>query len=145
MQTSQVTYSRHQSAEQLPDRVITEQLFRIEKPTVDTKNRSVSVTAKHVSYDLSGVLIDDQKIASLPDQKIGAGDLPEVFHACGQYPCGIGNEGMGTCSFLRHRDIIAHEAAYHIHEGTEDKQDPDDTEDVEEHVGKGSPSCLGVS
>ena len=60
---SQVTYDRHLTPSETKPRIITEQLFRIEKPTVDTKNRSVSVTAKHVSYDLSGVLIQDVKIA----------------------------------------------------------------------------------
>ena len=60
---SQVTYDRHLTPSETKPRIITEQLFRIEKPTVDTKNRTVSVTAKHVSYDLSGVLIQDAIIS----------------------------------------------------------------------------------
>ena len=57
---------------------------------------------------------------------------------------GIGEERLSTNSLLCHRDIIAHEAADHIHKGTEDKQYPDDAEDIKEHVCKGSPSCLCV-
>ena len=34
---------------------------------------------------------------------------------------GIGKERLSTYSLLCHRDIIAHEAADHIHKGTEDK------------------------
>lgn len=62
IKSSQVTYSRHLSPSETHDRVITSQLFRIKKVTVDTKQMSVSVTAEHVSYDLSGVLLEDIKI-----------------------------------------------------------------------------------
>ena len=60
---SQVTYDRHLTPSETQPRIIRDQLFRIEKPTVDTKNRTVSVTAKHVSYDLAGILIKDVNIA----------------------------------------------------------------------------------
>jgi phage minor structural protein len=60
---SAVVYDRHLTPSETKPRIITEQLFRIEKPTVDTKNRTVTVNAKHVSYDLSGVLIRDVSIA----------------------------------------------------------------------------------
>ena len=69
---SQVVYDRHLTPSETLPRIITEQLFRIEKPTVDTKNRTVSVTAKHVSYDLSGILIKDVNIAQAsPGMAIG--------------------------------------------------------------------------
>ena len=69
---SQVTYDRHLTPSETVPRIITEQLFRIEKPTVDTKNRNVSVTAKHVSYDLNGVLIQNVKVSqAAPAMAIG--------------------------------------------------------------------------
>lgn len=58
VKTSQVTYSRHQSAEQLPDRVITEQMFRIYHVEIDSNTQEVRINARHVSYDLAGNLMD---------------------------------------------------------------------------------------
>ena len=58
-----VVYDRHLTPSETQPRVITEQLFRIEQPTVDTKSRAVTVTAKHVSYDLAGILIQDVSLA----------------------------------------------------------------------------------
>lgn len=66
IKSSQVTYDRHLTPSQTQDRIVTEQLFRIKKVTVDTKSMTVSVTAEHVSYDLNGVLIDDVKIVRQP-------------------------------------------------------------------------------
>ena len=69
---SQVTFYKHLNPDETKPRIITTQLFRIEKPTVDTRNRSVSVTAKHVSYDLSGILIQDVNISqATPAMAIG--------------------------------------------------------------------------
>lgn len=60
---TQVTFDRHIDASETVPRIITTQLFRIEKPVVDTKTRKVTVTAKHVSYDLSGNLIKDVELS----------------------------------------------------------------------------------
>ena len=60
---TQVTYDRHLTPSETQPRIITEQLFRIEKVTADTKNRTVTVNAKHVSYDLAGILVKDVSIA----------------------------------------------------------------------------------
>lgn len=62
----QVAYNRHLTPSETKDRIITEQLFRIKKVTVDTKSMNVSVTAEHVSYDLSGVLMENLKIVRQP-------------------------------------------------------------------------------
>ena len=56
---SQVTFDRHQDPTPIPDRVITEQLFRIYRVDIDSNSRTVSVSARHVSYDLNGVLMQD--------------------------------------------------------------------------------------
>lgn len=66
IKSSQVVYDRHLTPSETHDRLITEQLFRIKKVTVDTKQMSVSVTAEHVSYDLSGVLMENVKIVRQP-------------------------------------------------------------------------------
>ena len=62
VKTSQVTFDRHQSAEQLPDRVITEQLFRVYRVGFDSDSQSISVNARHVSYDLAGNMIDELEL-----------------------------------------------------------------------------------
>ena len=62
IKSSQVQYSRHMEPGEIQPRVITEQLFRIKTVTVNDENQTVSVTARHVSYDLNGVLIDSVKV-----------------------------------------------------------------------------------
>jgi len=59
---NQVVYDRHLTPSETKPRIIKTQLFRIEKPTVDTKARTVTIKAKHVSYDLNGVLVKDVSI-----------------------------------------------------------------------------------
>ena len=56
---SVVTYDRHLTPSETLPRIITTQLFRITNATVDTKGRTVSVTAQHISYDLNGIIVDD--------------------------------------------------------------------------------------
>lgn len=62
IKSTQVQYSRHMEPGEIQPRVITEQLFRIKTVTVNDENQTVSVTARHVSYDLNGVLIDSVKV-----------------------------------------------------------------------------------
>ena len=62
IKSSQVTFDRHLSPSETVSRIIKEQLLRITNATVDTKNRTVSVTAQHVSYDLAGVLVKEAAI-----------------------------------------------------------------------------------
>lgn len=57
-----VTFSRHQSAEQLPDRVITEQLFRIYHVGGDSNSQEITVNARQVSYDLAGNVIEKLEV-----------------------------------------------------------------------------------
>ena len=57
-----VTYDRHLTPSETQPRIIREQLLRITNATVDTKNRTVSVTAQHVSYDLAGILVREAAI-----------------------------------------------------------------------------------
>ena len=66
IKSSQVEYEKHLTPSETHDRLITEQLFRIKKVTVDTKNMKASVSAEHVSYDLNGVLIDYVKVVRKP-------------------------------------------------------------------------------
>ena len=66
IKSSQVEYVRHLTPSETHDRLVTEQLFRIKKVSVDTKNMTVSVTAEHVSYDLNGVLMENVKIVNQP-------------------------------------------------------------------------------
>lgn len=66
IKASQVVYDRHLTPEETKDRIVKDQLFRIKKVTVDTKNQTVSVSAEHVSYDLNGVMIDNIKIVRQP-------------------------------------------------------------------------------
>lgn len=56
---SQVEFWKHLTPEETKPRIIREQLFRIVNATADTKARTVSVTAQHVSYDLNGIIVKD--------------------------------------------------------------------------------------
>ena len=69
---SQVTFDRHVDPSEVQPRIIDDQLFRMEQPTVDTKNRTVTVTAKHVSYDLAGNLVQKVNLSqAAPAMAIG--------------------------------------------------------------------------
>ena len=63
VKTSQIEYIRHLTPEETQPRTITTQLFRIRTVNVDTKSRTVTATAEHVSYDMRGVLVKDVKIS----------------------------------------------------------------------------------
>lgn len=56
---SQVDFYKHVDASEIESHTITEQLFRIKEVTVDEIGQSISITGQHVSYDLSGVLVQD--------------------------------------------------------------------------------------
>ena len=62
IKSTQVAYSRHMNPGEIKPRIITTQLFRIRTVTVNSETHTVSVNARHVSYDLNGVLIDSIKI-----------------------------------------------------------------------------------
>lgn len=57
VQTSQAEYVRTEQVQDLPERNVKEQLFRIETVTADSGKKSITVKAKHVSYDLAGNLV----------------------------------------------------------------------------------------
>ena len=69
---SDVRYDRHLTPEETKPRIITTQLLRITNATADTKNSTVSVTAKHVSYDLGGIIVKEISIRQAsPGMAIG--------------------------------------------------------------------------
>lgn len=57
IKASQLTFSRHQEAEELDNRTVTEQLFRIYKTQITNQGQEVAVNARHVSYDLAGTIM----------------------------------------------------------------------------------------
>lgn len=59
LKDSQITFVRHETAQPVPERIVEDQLFRIYNVTIDTDAQSVSVNARHVSYDLSGVILNE--------------------------------------------------------------------------------------
>lgn len=59
---SVVTFDRHLTPAEVQPRIITEQLFRLQKPTIDNEKRTVTVTGQHVSYDLAGILTENLNI-----------------------------------------------------------------------------------
>ena len=63
---TQITFSRHLTPAETQPRTITEQLFRIKTVNRDRNNKTVTVNAKHISYDLNGVLIKSAKINRKP-------------------------------------------------------------------------------
>lgn len=62
IKNSQIQYDRHLTPAETQPRTIKDQLFRIKTVTVDSENHKITVTAEHVSYDMSGVLIEDADI-----------------------------------------------------------------------------------
>ena len=62
IKSTQVQYDRHMDPGEIQPRVITTQLFRIKTVTTNSENQTVTVNARHVSYDLNGVLVDSVKI-----------------------------------------------------------------------------------
>lgn len=63
LKNSQITFLRHETVEPVPERTVEDQLFRIYNVTINTENQSVNVNARHVSYDLSGILLGECNIA----------------------------------------------------------------------------------
>lgn len=57
IQTAYVSYLRTESTEDIPTREIDYQLFRIYEVTADSAKKTVTVKARHVSYDLAGNLV----------------------------------------------------------------------------------------
>lgn len=72
IQKNLVTYDRHLTPSELQPRVITEQLFRLQVPTIDNEKKTVTVTGQHVSYDFNGVLTENVAISQAsPAMAIG--------------------------------------------------------------------------
>ena len=63
VKNSQITFVRHETVEPVPERTVEDQLFRIYNVVINTDAQSVSVNARHVSYDLSGVILGDCNIS----------------------------------------------------------------------------------
>ena len=57
VKNSQITFVRHETVQPVPERTVEDQLFRIYNVLINTDSQTVSVNARHVSYDLSGVLL----------------------------------------------------------------------------------------
>ena len=62
IKSTQVEYDRHMEPGEIQPRIIETQLFRIKTVSANDENQTVTVKARHVSYDLNGVLIDNVKI-----------------------------------------------------------------------------------
>lgn len=72
IQKNLVTYDRHLTPSEMQPRVITEQLFRLQVPTIDNEKKTVTVTGQHVSYDFNGVLTENVAISQAsPAMAIG--------------------------------------------------------------------------
>ena len=63
VKNSQITFVRHETVQPVPERTVEDQLFRIYNVVINTDAQSVSVNARHVSYDLSGVILGDCNIS----------------------------------------------------------------------------------
>lgn len=63
VKNSQITFVRHETVEPVPERTVENQLFRIYDVAIGTERNNVAVNARHVSYDMSGVLLSECNIA----------------------------------------------------------------------------------
>lgn len=63
---SQVAFYKHTTPEENQPRVIRDQLFRLQEPSVNSERNTVSVTGQHVSYDLAGDIVRDVVLNQAP-------------------------------------------------------------------------------
>ena len=66
VRSNKLSYEKHVTPAETAARQVKDQLFRIKRVTRDADGKSVSVTAEHVSYDLSGILVDSIHIGQKP-------------------------------------------------------------------------------
>jgi len=64
IQKSYVEYVRTEQVEEIPERTVSEQLFRVYEIDVETKPRMLQLRARQVSYDLAGNLVKDCAITA---------------------------------------------------------------------------------
>ena len=70
--SSDLEFYEHLTPEETKPRIITTQLFRIKKVTVDTAGNTVTVEAEHVSYDNGGNIVKEAQISQAsPGMAIG--------------------------------------------------------------------------
>lgn len=60
---SYLEFLRTETIEEEPERYITDQLFRIDRSTEDPIKRTITIDARHVSYDLQGNLVQDCELS----------------------------------------------------------------------------------
>ena len=63
MKASDLEFVRHETVEPMPPRTVEDQLFRIYNVEINTDSLTCNVNARHVSYDMAGVIIGDCNIA----------------------------------------------------------------------------------
>lgn len=94
---SQVTFWKHVTASEIQAHVITSQLFRLREPTINTEQKKISVTGQHVSYDLSGILIQDVSISdAIPAAAISKIVGGFMMDYAGEISTNITDNGNGT-------------------------------------------------
>lgn len=65
IRSSYITYVEHITPEASDERTVTDQLFRVTNVALDSAKMELSVTAEHVSYDLSAILIKDVSLTQV--------------------------------------------------------------------------------
>ena len=65
IQKSYTQYVRTETVEEVPERTVSEQLLRIYEISEDTNNKTVTVRARHVSYDLSGNMVQECAVTAV--------------------------------------------------------------------------------
>ena len=93
VKNNQITFVRHETVQPVPERQVEDQLFRIYNVDINTDARSVSVNARHVSYDMSGVLLGECKI-SLAAPPLAIARMKDAFLI--EYPGEIATNMTGT-------------------------------------------------
>lgn len=63
VRTNRIVYDHHEKVEPKPERTVTDQLFRIYRRKRSSNNMDVTINARHISYDLNGIVIGECDIA----------------------------------------------------------------------------------
>lgn len=118
IKADKVEFVKHVEPGEITSHVITEQLFRITEVDIDNEANKVTAKARHVSYDLNGILCEDMEIsqanAAMAISRIAQGlmmDYPgaiatNLTDTAGTYTQSIKGRNGGFCLLDPDRGVL---------------------------------------
>ena len=118
IKADKVEFVKHVEPGEITSHVITEQLFRITEVDIDNEANKVTAKARHVSYDLNGILCEDMEIsqasAAMAISRIAQGLMMEypgaiatnLTDTAGTYTQSIKGRNGGFCLLDPDRGVL---------------------------------------